>query len=88
MMRRARAEVLWSFAALLVLQLGLAVAVDQWLLGVRDPEYAVRETRLVDHMRKTPDAPLLLVLGSSRTQLALQAGRLPSSGAWLWRSRS
>jgi hypothetical protein len=77
--RRARAELLWSFAALLALQLGLSVAVDQWLLGVRDPEYAVRETRLVDHVRKTPDAPLLLVLGSSRTQLALQAGRLSAT---------
>jgi len=77
--RRARAVLLWSLVALLVLQFGLAVAVDQWLPGVRDPEFAVRESRLVDHVRKTPDAPLLLVLGSSRTQLALQAGRLSAT---------
>jgi hypothetical protein len=77
--RRARADVLWSFAALVALQLGLSVAIDLWLPGIRDPEYAILEARLLQRVRKTPDTPLFLALGSSRTQLALQAGRLSAA---------
>jgi hypothetical protein len=79
--RRVRRSLAWSVAAYGALQLGLALAVDQWLPAVRDPEFAVREARLVGHIRRTPDAPLLLMLGSSRTELALQAGRLSDAAA-------
>jgi hypothetical protein len=60
----------------LVLQIVLGVFLEVWGQGVRDPEYAAKETRLLARLAESPDRPLILVLGSSRTFLALQAGRV------------
>jgi len=72
----ARRTLAWSALAFLSLQLVLAGAVEAWLPQVRDPEYAVRETRLVKRLACGNGQGLWLMLGSSRTQLGLQAARL------------
>ena len=71
----ARRALLWAAASWLLGQLALAAAIELALPEVRDPQYAVRERRLL--ARVTGDKrQLWLMLGSSRTQLGLQAGRL------------
>jgi hypothetical protein len=76
--RRGRAKLLWSLAAFLAVQFGLGLLIDQVWTDVRDPEYAtkLRQFREARARARTPDAPLVIALGSSRTQLGLQAGRL------------
>jgi hypothetical protein len=49
------------------LQLGLAVAIDQWAPELRDPEFGQKLARLRALCADFPDRPLLLVLGSSRS---------------------
>jgi hypothetical protein len=49
----------------------LAVAVETVLPQVRDPEYGYRELRAIEQQRAHPDRPLVLVLGTSRTQNAI-----------------
>lgn len=56
-------------------QLALSLAVESWLPQVRDPQYAVREQRLLARRAAAPGRPLWVMLGSSRTQLGLQAGQ-------------
>lgn len=72
----ARRTLAWSGPAFLALQLGLAGLIEAWLPQVRDPEYAVREKRLVERLAEGNGERLWLMLGSSRTQLGLQAARL------------
>jgi hypothetical protein len=74
--RRARAALLWWAVAFAVVQLGLALSVERWLAAVRDPEFAAKLDRLQARRAGAPGRPLVLMLGSSRTKLALQAGRL------------
>jgi hypothetical protein len=62
-----------SFACL---QVGVGVSLDCWLSGARDPEYALKERQLRDRRAEAPGRPLVVMLGSSRTLLGLQAGRL------------
>lgn len=74
--RRGRAILLWAAAFFVAVQFGLGLVVDQVWTDVRDPEYAGK-LRLFRELRtRDPDAPLIAALGSSRTQLGLQAGRL------------
>lgn len=58
----------------MIAQLALAAAIEYALPEVRDPQYAVRERRLLSRMAGD-QRQLWLMLGSSRTQLGLQAGR-------------
>lgn len=83
--RQFRAAALWGLAGVALIQLALGLAVDQRLTEVRDPEYAHRERLLLDRRAESPDAPLLLVLGSSRVQMGLDAATLgaESGGRWL-----
>ena len=74
--RLARREVLWALAALALIELALAASVDLFLDRVRDPEFAAKLDRLQALRAGAPDRPLVLVLGSSRTQLGLEAARL------------
>jgi hypothetical protein len=43
---------------------------------VRDPYFAAKLERLRDRLASAPPEPLVLCLGSSRTLLGLEAGRL------------
>lgn len=77
--RSWKAELLWVLASFAVIQLVLAVAIERWLLTVRDPEYEVKLERLQARVAEAPSSRLVLLLGSSRTLLGLQAGRLSES---------
>jgi hypothetical protein len=73
--RRARRALLWWAAGFAAFQLALTLAVERGLADVRDPEFTAKLTRLRARQAEAPGRPLVLVLGSSRTKLALQAGR-------------
>jgi hypothetical protein len=66
----------WGLAGFALFQLGLAVAVEHRLPGVRDPEYADKLERLEKCIADAPGRPLVLMLGSSRTIVGFEAGRL------------
>jgi hypothetical protein len=74
--RQARAGLAWFLVSLALLQLGMTVALEGWLPEVLDPEYTAKEERLRARLAESPGGPLVLMLGSSRTRLGLQAGRL------------
>jgi hypothetical protein len=76
MNRRGLAAVLWAVVFFLAGQAGLSLALERWLPDLRDREYAWK-MHLLDGLRqKEPDRPLVLFVGSSRTQGAFQADRL------------
>jgi hypothetical protein len=70
--RRARAAVVIGLAALAVLQLGLAVVMEWWAPGLRDPEYGAKLALLRQRLAERPGRPLVLVLGSSRVTVGLR----------------
>ncbi|HVX10687.1 MAG TPA: DUF1574 family protein [Pirellulales bacterium] len=67
--RCSRADVLWSLALFAVAQVGLAVAIEYWLPGLRDPRFASRAEQLVRRTATAGTRPLSIVmLGSSHVQ--------------------
>ncbi len=76
----ARRRLGWAGVAFVAVQLGLAAAIEVWLPEVRDPHFAVREQRLLALRASSPKGPLWVMLGSSRTQLGLQASRFRQRG--------
>ena len=64
-------DLLWALVGFAVVQLVLAVAIEGWLDGVRDPEFSAKLKRLQARRAQAPDAPLIVALGSSRTKLGL-----------------
>jgi len=74
--QRIRRDLLWFVLAFVVLQLGLALAVEHALPDVRDPEYARKEERLKARRAEKPEHSLVLMLGSSRAAMALRAREL------------
>jgi hypothetical protein len=74
--RCACGDLFWSIASFAVLLVVAAVAVDRWLPEVRDGSYTLRERHLLERLKATPSAPLVLVLGSSRTETGLRAESL------------
>jgi hypothetical protein len=76
LLRQRRRELLWGLAGFVVCQLGLAVALECWLQDARDPEYAAKELRLLARIAEAPARLLVLVLGTSRTKMGLDARRL------------
>ncbi len=72
----ARKAVAWLLATLTVLNVGLALLLDQSGPALRDPEYHAIANALRAKRVETPAAKLTLVLGSSRVALGLDAGRL------------
>jgi hypothetical protein len=75
-LHQVRADLFWIVAAFAVFQLVLSLGVERWWPQVRDPDYAAREQRLRACRNEAPGRPLVVMLGSSRTQLGLQAARL------------
>jgi hypothetical protein len=59
------------------LQLALALALERRQSRLRDPEFAARLPRLRQRLAERPGAPLVLVLGSSRTLLGFRPAALP-----------
>ena len=74
--RRGRSILFWAAAFFVLTQFGLGLVVDQFWTDVRDPEYAGKLRQFRELRRREPDAPLVAALGSSRTQLGLQASRI------------
>jgi hypothetical protein len=70
-------------AGFVVVQIGLGVAVDQWWPALRDPEFANLSAGLEELQKDSPGRPLVLALGSSRTEMGLRANLLsqPAGGA-------
>jgi hypothetical protein len=73
---RSRAALLWTAALLSLVLVGSVYVLDDPTAGWYDVEYAARIALLRDRRRESPDRPLLLVMGSSRTQLSFRAERL------------
>lgn len=70
-----RRTLAWAAAGWVLVQAVLAAVIELALPEARDPEYAVREQRLLARLAGG-ERPLWLALGSSRTQLGLQAAKL------------
>ncbi|HXT58105.1 MAG TPA: DUF1574 family protein, partial [Pirellulales bacterium] len=58
------------------MQLALAVAIDQWAPELRDPEFGQKLARLRSLCAEFPDRPLVLVLGSSRSDYGVCPGAI------------
>jgi hypothetical protein len=77
--KRSRAALLWGLAGFVLLQLGLAAAIEGWLPEIRDPEYGHRLRRLAGRTTATPRPRTVIMLGSSRTTRGFHARRLESA---------
>jgi len=69
--KRSRAALLWLGACFFALQLGLDLLMERWQPVLRDPEYGYKLARLRNRLKAEPGKPLVLVLGSSRTNLGV-----------------
>jgi hypothetical protein len=74
--RHKRRELLWAFAGFLFVQFLLAVAIDTYWPAIRDPDWNDLLHTVISRKREAPTRPLFLAIGSSRTEMALCAGRL------------
>jgi hypothetical protein len=73
--RQARADLLWGLAVFAALQLGLALAIEVYSPGLRDPNYTYKATRLAQRLAAAGPRPFSVVmLGSSRTVYGVKAG--------------
>jgi len=61
-----------GFLALVAAQLGMSVALETVKPAWRDPEFGERLDRLRDLQTKHPKRPLVVALGSSRTQMGIR----------------
>jgi hypothetical protein len=77
--RGQRAELAWLLVGLAGAQLLLGLGVDRFWVPVRDPEFAALHERLAERRAEAPGRPLVLALGSSRTEMGLRAGELSQS---------
>jgi hypothetical protein len=73
--RTAGPALLTGVIVFVVLQLGLGLAAEQSLL-IKDPSYADREVRLKRLETAIPGAPVVLMMGTSRTGFGFHAGRI------------
>jgi hypothetical protein len=64
--RQHRAAVVWLFAMFAIMQVALAVYVDQHAPTVRDPEFYLLEGILRDRLAERSTRPTAMFLGSSR----------------------
>jgi hypothetical protein len=74
--RRSRNDLVWYFAGLVMVQLGLAAGIDGLWPALRDPTFGDVRRIVHDRQADAPGRPLVLALGSSRTKMALRAERL------------
>ena len=74
--RRGRSAVLCAAAAWIAAQLLFSAAVEHWFLELRDPEFANKLTRLRCRCEEHPTRPLIVVLGSSRSDYGICPGEM------------
>jgi hypothetical protein len=68
---------LWGIASFVVGQAALAVTIEFQRPELRDPEYGYKLLRLRQRLAEEPDAPLVLMLGSSRVSVGFCPEALP-----------
>jgi len=79
---KARSAMLWLLAGFVTIQLVFDMAMERWQPVLRDPEYGYKLNRLRTLLRAQPGRPLILVLGSSRTNLGIcPTAMQPSMGS-------
>jgi hypothetical protein len=74
---RARTSLVLGLVFFLSVQLGSATLQDCWRPELRDPEYGQKLHILREQLAAEPDRPLVLVLGSSRTEVGLRPNLIP-----------
>lgn len=75
--RAARRALLVCVGLVVLLQLGLFVAVETVRPDWRDPEFGLRLRALQRRIADAPGRPVVLAVGSSRTEMGLRPGELP-----------
>ncbi|HEV3004126.1 MAG TPA: hypothetical protein VGX78_06670 [Pirellulales bacterium] len=78
-MRRARAALLGGLAAFVAIQMALGFVLDGPWAGVRDAEYGEKLARLRARLREEPEAPFVLLLGSSRSANGVVPDRIAAT---------
>jgi hypothetical protein len=68
---KGRRIVLWTFACFLLSQVALSLYLDYKRPELRDPLYGYRLRSLQSRLAASPDAPLFLLLGSSRIKYSV-----------------
>lgn len=81
LVHRARSILAWGAVAMAIAQLSLSLALELWP-QIRYPEYGFKLARLYERMRESSGRPLVVLMGSSRTEVGLQAEQfdLPAEG--------
>jgi hypothetical protein len=74
--RRAALTLLCFPLAFFLGQLAIGYSVEHSWSSVRDPDYDCKQKRLAELQGTAPDQPLVLILGSSRTEMGFCAGRV------------
>jgi hypothetical protein len=74
----ARSALGWGLLLFLVAQLTFDVVMDYGYPELHDPEYQVHLAALHARLSEGPDRPLMLLLGSSRTEMCFRPEALPS----------
>jgi hypothetical protein len=74
--RRGRAALLWFLTFYALAQLALNLVLADWHPTLQDNCQSYKLQKIRELAAGAPDRPLLVMLGSSRTQCALQAGLL------------
>lgn len=70
--RFARRTLAWGVSSFLLLQLAVSAVLDRWQPVLRDPEFGYKLERLRGRQAESPEAPLILVLGSSRSLMGVR----------------
>ena len=79
MNRRARSSLIAAVLFFVGLQVSATIVFDRFRPELRDPEYGCKLSALKDQIAANPARPLLLALGSSRTEMGLRPEALPQS---------
>ena len=79
--RRACLSVFSALAFFVLFQALFNLVIQKRCIEMRDPEYGYKLTTLKRGMRQDPDRPLLLILGSSRTELGVVPSELHLASA-------
>jgi hypothetical protein len=74
---RARSAILWGLAIVVGGQLALTAGLEGPFTQLRDPEFGYKLACLRRQQARKPDAPLVLLLGSSRVALGIRPEMLP-----------
>lgn len=74
--RRPVRALAWGAAVFVLTTLAFSAAVETSLPEVRDPEYGERLVRFGAQQREHPNRPVVVVLGTSRTQNAIDPGAM------------